>query len=108
MTTINPTAGSAAAAAASNQKYGFSSLGAADFIKLLTAQLSQQDPTDPVDNKEMVAQMAQFSSLSSINEGNATLKSIAEKLDGVIAAQQSTAASLAALTANSATTTASA
>ena len=31
-------------------KTGFGALGSADFIKLMTAQLSQQDPTDPVDN----------------------------------------------------------
>lgn len=62
-------------------------LGQADFIRLLTTQLKQQDPTDPVDNKEMIAQMAQFSSLSGIEQMNATLKDIAARLDRVIAAQ---------------------
>ena len=73
--------GASNAAAATTQKTGFSALGAKDFIKLLTAQLSQQDPTDPVDNKDMLAQMAQFSSLSGITETNDTLKGIATKLD---------------------------
>ena len=63
------------------------SLGQADFIRLLTTQLKQQDPTDPVDNKEMIAQMAQFSSLSGIEQMNATLKDIAARLDRVIATQ---------------------
>ena len=61
------------------------SLGQADFLKLLTKQLTMQDPTDPVDNKEMVAQMAQFSSLASMTEMSDTLKTIAAKLDFVLA-----------------------
>ena len=35
--------------------------GQADFLKLMTAQMKNQDPFDPVDNTQMVAQMAQFS-----------------------------------------------
>jgi len=58
-------------------------LGQADFIRLLTVQLQQQDPTDPVDNKEMLAQMAQFSSLGGINDVNSTLQEISAKLDAL-------------------------
>jgi flagellar basal-body rod modification protein FlgD len=68
-------------------KSGYAALGMGDFIKLLTAELSQQDPTAPTDNKEMLAQMAQFSSLSGIDSMNAKLGSIADKLDALIAAQ---------------------
>jgi flagellar basal-body rod modification protein FlgD len=57
-------------------------LGQADFLKLMTAQLQNQDPFNPVDNTQMVAQMAQFSSLSGITEMSTTLKSIAAKLTG--------------------------
>ncbi len=57
-------------------------LGQADFLKLMTAQLKNQDPFEPVDNTQMVAQMAQFSSLSGITEMNTTLKAIAAKLAG--------------------------
>ena len=39
-------------------------LGQNDFLKLMTAQLKNQDPFAPVDNTQMVAQMAQFSSLA--------------------------------------------
>jgi flagellar basal-body rod modification protein FlgD len=60
------------------------SLDQTDFLKLLTTQMTTQDPTDPVDNKEMVAQMAQFSSLSGITEMNDTLKAISAKLDLVL------------------------
>ena len=83
------------AAAPAQSKSGFSSLGMKDFVRLLTTQLSQQDPTAPVDNKDMLAQMAQFSSLSGINDVNDTLKQISVKLDAVLSAQ-SAAASVAA------------
>lgn len=55
-------------------------LGQNDFLKLMTAQLKNQDPFAPVDNTQMVAQMAQFSSLAGISEMNTTLQAIAAKL----------------------------
>jgi flagellar basal-body rod modification protein FlgD len=42
------------------------------FLKLLVAQLSNQDPLNPVEDKEFIAQLAQFTSveeLQSINKG---------------------------------------
>jgi flagellar basal-body rod modification protein FlgD len=57
-------------------------LGQADFLKLMTAQLQNQDPFAPVDNTQMVAQMAQFSQLSGITDMNNTLTTIANKLTG--------------------------
>jgi len=59
---------------------GSTSLGQADFLKLMTAQLKNQDPFSPVDNTQMVAQMAQFSSLAGITDMNTTLKAISDKL----------------------------
>jgi flagellar basal-body rod modification protein FlgD len=38
-------------------------LNQADFLKLLVAQLSAQDPLNPVSNTDFAAQMAQFSTL---------------------------------------------
>ncbi len=55
-------------------------MGQQDFLRLMTAQLSQQDPFNPVDNQQMVAQMAQFSSLAGITETNTTLQQISEQL----------------------------
>lgn len=73
-------------------KKGFAALGQADFIRMMTTQMQMQDPFEPVDNKEMLAQMAQFSSLSGINDVNETLKQISSKLDAVLSAQASAAA----------------
>ena len=38
-------------------------LGQDDFLKLLVAQMAQQDPMNPVKDSEFIAQMAQFSAL---------------------------------------------
>ncbi len=55
-------------------------LNQSDFLKLMTAQMKNQDPFEPVDNTQMVAQMAQFSSLAGISEMSTTLKAIQDKL----------------------------
>ena len=80
-------------------KTGFGALGAADFIKLMTAQMRQQDPFKPLDNKDMLAQMAQFTTLSQTNDVstgirtmNATLETLGTKLDAILTAQQAAAA----------------
>ena len=73
---INRTATQAVAPVSS----GKTTLDQTDFLKLMTAQLRNQDPFNPTDNTEMVAQMAQFSSLAATSEMSTTLKSIADKL----------------------------
>lgn len=72
-------------------------LGQADFLKLLTTQLAQQDPLEPTDNKEMITQMAQFSALASQTKSGATLEEISTKLDRLIAAQEAAASRQPAL-----------
>lgn len=59
---------------------GKTTLDQSDFLKLMTAQMQNQDPFNPTDNTQMVAQMAQFSSLSATTEMSTTLKAIAAKL----------------------------
>jgi flagellar basal-body rod modification protein FlgD len=51
-------------------------LGQEDFLKLMTAQLSNQDPFQPQSNDQMIAQMAQFSTVSGITQLNATMTGI--------------------------------
>lgn len=41
-------------------------LGQQDFLKLLVAQLQQQDPLDPVGGSDFVGELAQFSTLEQI------------------------------------------
>lgn len=65
-----------------NTTSGSTTLGQSDFLKLLTAQLNNQDPFSPVDNTQMVAQMAQISTSSGVSDMSTTLKSIADKLNG--------------------------
>ncbi len=67
---------------------GIGALDQGDFLRLMLAQLQQQDPLEPVDNKDMLAQMAQFTALAGSTETNQTLADISAKLDALIAVQK--------------------
>ena len=90
------------------QQSAASQLKSADFLRLMTAQLANQDPLEPQSNEQMLAQLAQFSALESNLEGNSTLDDIATKLDALIAAQEAAAeaANQAAAAASAAATAA--
>ena len=47
------------------------------FLKLLVAQLNNQDPMNPMDNAQMTSQMAQINTVTGIQQVNDTLKSMA-------------------------------
>lgn len=55
---------------------GASELGKDAFLRLLTTQLKNQDPSDPVRNEDFVAQLAQFSSLEQLTSANETLQGV--------------------------------
>ncbi|PQA87415.1 flagellar hook capping FlgD N-terminal domain-containing protein [Hyphococcus luteus] len=81
---------SSGATAAAGAKEGESNpaLNAADFqnfLKLLTAQLRNQDPLNPADSTEFVAQLAQFSSVEQLVNANTKLDNIASAMvaDGI-------------------------
>ena len=61
-TTIDPAAASAAAAKKKT------SLGQDQFLKLMTTQMTHQDPNNPMQNGEFLSQMAQFGTVSGIQD----------------------------------------
>ncbi len=73
--TSTPAVGAATATASS-------SIGIQDFLKILTAQLNNQDPLKPVDNQEFVAQIAQFATLEQSRQLNV-------KIDDLLSVQSS-------------------
>jgi len=59
---------------------GTRDLGQDAFLKLLTTQLQNQDPTKPQDNGEFIAQLATFSSLEKLTTISAKLDQIGTAL----------------------------
>lgn len=55
-----------------------SPLGKEDFLQLLVAQLSAQDPLNPMDSREFSAQLAQFSALEQMTNVNKTLEDLVD------------------------------
>lgn len=55
-------------------------LGQAEFLRLLTAQLQNQDPFKPMENGEFLGQMAQFSTASGIHDLQAGFQQLAQAL----------------------------
>jgi flagellar basal-body rod modification protein FlgD len=60
-------------------------LGQADFLKLLVAQLAAQDPMNPVSNADFAAQMAQFSTLQTTQTMQGNMAAVQTSV-GVLAA----------------------
>ena len=52
--------------ASSSSTQATNGMGKDTFMKLLVAQMSNQNPMEPTDDKEMIAQMTQFSTLEQI------------------------------------------
>ncbi len=55
-------------------------LGKDEFLKILVAQLSNQDPLEPLDQAEFIGQMAQFAEV----EQTANLNDKVDRLDGYL------------------------
>lgn len=65
------------------------SLGQEQFLKLLTTQLTHQDPMKPMENGEFLGQMAQFSTVSGIQELQASFKDFVTSMSSSQALQAS-------------------
>ncbi len=71
-TSLQGTSSSSSSTEALNQ-----TLGQEDFLKLMVAQVQNQDPFAPMENGDFIGQMAQFSSVDGINSMNKSLESMA-------------------------------
>ena len=80
MTAINPfssLSSTAAAPAAAATPASANDPGSADrFLKLLVAQMKNQDPLNPMDNAQVTSQMAQISTVSGIDKLNTTVQGL--------------------------------
>lgn len=63
MTQTSPVSGTSGTQATTSVVNQSSQLGKDDFLKLLVAQLQNQDPTNPTDSSQWMAQLAQYSAL---------------------------------------------
>jgi flagellar basal-body rod modification protein FlgD len=62
------------AATTQSQTSSMKSVGKDEFMKLLLAQLKNQNPLEPMDGTDFAAQLAQFSSLEQLKNLNTTLE----------------------------------
>lgn len=87
---IGATAQTAANATQSKTDRSSRDLGQDAFLKLLTTQLQNQDPTKPQDNGEFIAQLATFSSLEKLTAISTKLDQIGSALGVTLTGTETT------------------
>jgi flagellar basal-body rod modification protein FlgD len=73
---VNAVGSAATPAIVEKDKIGFAGLSSETFLKLLIAQLQNQDPTSPVGNEEILQQLSAMRSLQASVELTETLKTM--------------------------------
>jgi len=91
MSQLGLTKGAAVNSASSTNSKISGQLNQSDFLKLMTTQLNNQDPTQPTDSSQMLAQMAQLSTVSGIQDMQSSLKQL---VNTMLASQTTQAAAL--------------
>jgi len=71
----------------STEEHERTELGQDEFLKLMTTQLSNQDPFEPMDNGEFLAQIAQFGTVNGVTELNDSFNGFASGLQSSQALQ---------------------
>lgn len=66
--------------ASSSSAQSTGQLSQQEFLKLMTTQLSNQDPMNPMDNGQFLAQIAQFGTVSGIGDLNTSFQSLASSM----------------------------
>ena len=69
------------------QQAGKKELGKNEFLKLMIAQINNQDPMNPTQNEQFLAQLAQFSTLEGIQNLNESVGSMTAIMRGTAATQ---------------------
>jgi flagellar basal-body rod modification protein FlgD len=81
LSAMNGTTGAASASASSSGLTGTSAAATQDrFLKLLTTQLQNQDPTNPMDNAALTSQIAQLSTVTGIEQLNTSMTNLMSSL----------------------------
>jgi flagellar basal-body rod modification protein FlgD len=76
----NNAAGAGAAASSAASAASGTSLGGADFLTLMLAQLKNQDPTSPIDSNLFLNQLAALSEVQGITQLNTSFSSLSNSL----------------------------
>ncbi len=77
MTTIDALSAFSSSGSATSTPTNANEAGAADrFLKLLVAQMQNQDPLNPLDNAQVTSQMAQINMVSGIDKLNTTMQGV--------------------------------
>lgn len=89
---IPPMAGGGASGAPITNAVAGGEMGKDQFLKLLVAQMTHQDPLNPLDGQEMASQLAQFSSVEQLMNLGAKLDAQSANYEALLGVVNNTAA----------------